>query len=749
MGIQILSPNVYVQENDLSFVAPGLGAIGAVVVGPTSKGQAFVPTQITNYNDFVAQFGPEYARSYVPYTVKNYLRTGGIVTVMRVLGNGGWRFDGSTRQLSAIASGSRIIAAFHPSQNNNGALAELSATTAVGTFQQFNLTLSGSQVFNQGSASLNYSSPYFISKVLGNNPFNNTGSGYPYVLFNNYFSASVAIGSASYAANVTKVVSTTPCTFTSSNPGGYAEAITPWIVSATGVRLFRVHHISQGDMSNQDVKICIANLNISTTSGVDSTFSLIVRQYGDTDTNQSVLEQYNNISVNTDTVSATYVSKAVGTKYQSYNATLGKVIESGEYNNISSYIRIEESPSVKNGALDSTVYPAGFEGVFETITGFNGFGLPSASMVQSNSGSAIFSGFDYTNTDNLNYLNPVPLEATQGLNTTFFVTGSDNKFIVPMQGGLDGMNYAIVQQIGTTEVSNNAFGFDLSSPSAGGSLSFIQALNILSSKEAYQFNVLAIPGVLQSLHPSVTNYAISTITNRADAIYILDLCNANDTIATAVATTAGIDSNYSATYYPWLRIVDSVTNKVISVPPSTVIPGVIAYSDQISAEWYAPAGINRGGIGSVQDVVVKLSKADRDILYPARINPIASFPNTGIAVWGQKTLQVKASALDRINVRRLMINIERFFVNAGNSIVFEPNTNVTRNKFLSLVNPYLSQVQAKQGLYAAKVVMDDSNNTPDTIDRNLFVVDVYVQPVKAGEYFIMTFNVEPTGVSLT
>jgi hypothetical protein len=749
MGIQILSPSTYVQENDLSFVAPGLGAIGAVIVGPTTKGQAFVPTQINAYSDFVAQFGPEYIRSYTPYTVKNYLRSSGVVTVMRVLGNGGWRFDGSTKQLSAITSGSRIIAAFHPSQNVNAAQAELSQTTAVGTFQQFNLTLSGSQVFTRTSASLNYTSPYFISRVIGNNPNNNTGSAYPYVLFNNYFSASVAIGSSSYAAAPTLVVSTTPCTFTGSNASGYAEAITPWIVSATGVRLFRVHHISQGDLSNRDVKIGISNINISSTSGIDSTFSLIVRQYSDTDNLPSVLEQYNNVSVNLNTVSAVYLSKAVGTKYQAYNAVLGKVVETGEYANISSYIRIEESPQVKAGALDSTVYPAGFEGVFETITGFNGFGLPVASNIQSNSGSAIFSGFDYSNTDNLNYLNPIPLEATQGLNVTFFVTSSDNKFIVPMQGGLDGMNYATIQNTGLNIVSNNVFGFDLSSPTAGGALSYIQALNILSSKESYQFNVLAIPGVLQSLHPSVTSYAISTITNRGDAIYIMDLCGANDTIATAVATTSGIDSNYTATYYPWLRIVDSVTNKVISVPPSTVIPGVYAYSDQISAEWYAPAGINRGGIGSVQDVVVKLSKADRDLLYPARINPIASFPNTGITVWGQKTLQVKDSALNRINVRRLMINIERFFVNAGNNIIFEPNTNVTRNNFLNIVNPYLSQVQAKQGLYAAKVIMDDSNNTPDAIDRNLFVVDVFVQPVKAGEFFIMTFNVEPTGVSLT
>ena len=749
MAERILSPSVYITENDQSFNAPGLGVQGACFVGPTQKGRAFAPTQVTSYSDFVSKFGPETPYSYIPYAVRNYLMAGGVATVTRILGNGGWRFDGSTKKLAAITSGSKIIAAFHPSNNINPSFAELSSTALVGTFQQFNFTISGSQVSAQISASLNPASNYYVTKTLGTSQFATTSSAFTYLLFGNYFSASVAIGSASFSATPTLILSSTPCTFTSSNVSGYNEAITPWIISPAGVRLFRIHHRSQGDYTNTDIKICLNDITISTTSGIDSTFSLIVRQYGDTDNVPSVLEQYTNLTVNANTVDSSYIAQAIGNKYKNYDPVQQKVIEYGDYDDVSNYIRIEVSNAVANGALDSTVYPAGFEAVYETITGFSGYGLPTASYIQSTVASNTYSGFDYTNVDNLNYLNPIPLEATQGGNATFFVTGSDNKFIVPMQGGIDGMNYAQIQNTGTAITANNLFGFDLSSPTAGGALSYIQALNILSSTDIYQFNLLCLPGVLQSLHPSVTSYAISTVTNRADSMYILDLCGASDTIATAISTVSAIDSNYTATYYPWLKIVDSVTNKIVPVPPSCIIPQVIAYNDSVAAPWFAPAGINRGGIGGVKDVMVKLYKSDRDLLYPASINPIASFPNTGIAVWGQKTLQVKASALDRINVRRLLLDLKAVFNNAARNIIFDPSTTVTWNKFKNSVTPYMSMVQSKQGLYAFKIIMDDTNNTPDVIDRNIIVGAIYLQPVKAGEFIELTFNIEPTGASFS
>jgi phage tail sheath protein FI len=176
------------------------------------------------------------------------------------------------------------------------------------------------------------------------------------------------------------------------------------------------------------------------------------------------------------------------------------------------------------------------------------------------------------------------------------------------------------------------------------------------------------------------------------------------------------------------------------------MPGVYAFNDNVSAEWFAPAGLTRGGLGNVLQAERKLSPTDRDNLYAGKVNPIATFPNIGVAAFGQKTLQKKASALDRINVRRLLIALKRYIGNVSENLVFEQNTAVTRNAFLAQVTPYLESVQQRQGLYAFKVVMDESNNTPDVIDRNQLVGQIYLQPTKTAEFILLDFNILPTGV---
>jgi phage tail sheath protein FI len=175
--------------------------------------------------------------------------------------------------------------------------------------------------------------------------------------------------------------------------------------------------------------------------------------------------------------------------------------------------------------------------------------------------------------------------------------------------------------------------------------------------------------------------------------------------------------------------------------------GVFAFNDQVGAEWFAPAGLNRGGIPSVLKAEKRLSQADRDTLYSANVNPLATFPGEGVVVFGQKTLQRKATALDRVNVRRLLISLKDYIGQVSRNLVFEQNTNVTRNRFLSQVNPYMESVVQRQGLYAYKVVMDDSNNTPDVIDRNQLVGQIYVQPTKTAEFIILNFNILPTGAT--
>ena len=194
-------------------------------------------------------------------------------------------------------------------------------------------------------------------------------------------------------------------------------------------------------------------------------------------------------------------------------------------------------------------------------------------------------------------------------------------------------------------------------------------------------------------------------------------------------------------------VTDPDTQQLSWVPASTMIPGVYSANDATAEAWFAPAGINRGGLGSVRQAERKLTQSNRDTLYEANVNPIATFPQQGVVVFGQKTLQKAASALDRVNVRRLLIALKSFIGQIADNLVFEQNTLATRQNFLTQVNPYLESVQQRQGLYVFKVVMDESNNTPDVIDRNELIGQIFLQPTKTAEFIVLDFNVLPTGAT--
>jgi hypothetical protein len=271
------------------------------------------------------------------------------------------------------------------------------------------------------------------------------------------------------------------------------------------------------------------------------------------------------------------------------------------------------------------------------------------------------------------------------------------------------------------------------------------ALALLANKDEYQFNVLIAPAV--GLDSGAATKVISTVEARGDAFAPVHTGIYGTTITAATQTAAGQSSNYSATYYPWIQLFNSNLGKNIWATPTTVMGGVLAFNDQVGAEWFAPAGLNRGGVPSVLRAERKLSQADRDTLYAANVNPLATFPGEGVVVFGQKTLQRRATSLDRINVRRLLIALKDFIGQVSNNLVFEQNTNATRNRFLAQVNPYMESVVQRQGLYAYKVVMDDTNNTADVIDRNQLVGQIYVQPTKTAEFIILNFNILPTGAT--
>lgn len=277
--------------------------------------------------------------------------------------------------------------------------------------------------------------------------------------------------------------------------------------------------------------------------------------------------------------------------------------------------------------------------------------------------------------------------------------------------------------------------------------SYSNMVNLLSNMDDYKFNVLLTPGLFNSLQTSTITSIISNTENRGDNIFVLDLVPYNSSVTSVTTQALSRNSSYASTYWPWLQVLDPDSGARVWVPASTMIGGVYAYNDNVSEPWFAPAGINRGGLSQVVRAEQKLSQANRDTLYSNKVNPIATFPGTGVVVYGQKTLQTKASALDRVNVRRLLISLKSYISQVANNLVFEQNTIATRNIFLSQVNPYLESVQQRQGLYAFKVVMDDSNNTADVIDRNQLVGAIYLQPTKTAEFVYLNFNILPTGVT--
>jgi hypothetical protein len=277
-------------------------------------------------------------------------------------------------------------------------------------------------------------------------------------------------------------------------------------------------------------------------------------------------------------------------------------------------------------------------------------------------------------------------------------------------------------------------------------LDYTQSINLLSNKDEYRYNLITAPGLNYTDHGTAVNLLVSTVESRQDAIAVIDLDGYDNTIGTITSAASGFDSSYAATYWPWLQTLNT-TGQTVWVPASAMIPGVYAFTDKSSDAWFAPAGLTRGALGNVIKAERKLTSGNRDTLYAANVNPIATFPGSGVVVFGQKTLQKRSSALDRVNVRRLLIELKNYISQIADNLVFEQNSIATRNSFLTQVNPYLEGIQQRQGLYAFKVVMDETNNTADVVDRNELVGQIYLQPTKTAEFILLDFNVLPTGAT--
>jgi len=792
MAEKIVSPGVFTRENDLSFLSQGIGEIGAAIIGPFHKGPAFVPTIVNTQSEFEEIFGTPDGSYYTGYTVQNYLREAGTVTIVRVGGIGGYTEVGPAAiAVSGSDGGRKIVGTLHTTHrwdSSTGITASIEAQTSE---SEFLISISGSDsAYNTSvSASVSPSAGNDLSDVFGESPRGSKGA-YIYNYFEN--EATNQVNLLNDSSSVVELIDIADQVFSND----IQHASTPWIKSQliSGERhdLFRFHTLGDGTNYNKEYKISVFNVKAagSNNSTDYSTFSIAVRGYSDTDKRPVILETFNN--VNLDPASPNYIKKVIGDRNVVIDAN-GKQTENGDYANRSKFIRVE---CKAEGSFPITAGPFGHDKYYNPI--YVGSSLESlvpaviysTGSAENNSSSGVkYSGIDLESAvvkvDNSHYLSPIPSSATQGANTVFAfdgtvtidggthsfgfeLTGSNatdinkRQFIVGFQDGFDGSEPTIEKALAGSSAnfgSGNTQGFDCSTSTASGSVAYVKAINSVSNPDDFDINLVSAPGIVRRHHSYVFDKVVDMVEAREDAFFIGDVVGvtynssngnvSSDTITQAVEQAGNLDSNYVGTYYPWVKTIDSRTNRLTSVPPSVLMPGIYAANDAVAAEWFAPAGLNRGGIVGAVSVLNRLTHAERDTLYEGKVNPIASFPGEGIVAFGQKTLQDKASALDRINVRRLLIKVKKYIASTSRYLVFEQNTSQTRSRFLNTVNPYLEGIQQRQGLYAFRVVMDESNNTPDVIDRNILAGQIFLQPTKTAEFIVLDFNILPTGASFS
>jgi len=440
------------------------------------------------------------------------------------------------------------------------------------------------------------------------------------------------------------------------------------------------------------------------------TFNLIIRRGDDRHKSKKIIESWNNLSL--DPNQNNFISKRIGDQYlslQGSGTSTPYLKLNGDYPIKSKYVRVEpqkltvdyvdESGNVRVPANSSSLPQSG-SGSY--LGSFNG-------------GSDGFIGFDAV---------------------------GDGKGVLQTPNTADTLS--LFEKITGTETQ----GYRLSTTNSG-STAYNDALNLLKNQDEYDFNLLLLPGVLsnESNHSAVANTAIEVCEDRGDCFLVLDPVAYGSAIQTAKTEAETRNSNYAAMYWPWVKVQNPLLGRQVWVPPSTVMGGVYSFNDKVAHPWYAPAGLNRGGLDNVTHAERKLRHSERDDLYESNVNPIATFPGQGVTVWGQKTLQKKSSALDRVNVRRLMIKLKKFIASSSRFLVFEQNNVQTRKRFLNIVNPFLEQVQSQSGLTAFRVIMDDTNNTPDLVDRNTLYGQIFVQPTRTAEFIVLDFTIQPTGAT--
>jgi hypothetical protein len=765
MATKFVSPGVFTQEIDQSYLAQGVAGIGAALIGTTKKGPAFVPTVVTDLNDFVSKFGDMDENKQMPYAAKNYLKNNNTLTVVRVLGHddGTSTTPGFRRTVSAITtgvSGSALCVLHHSGSPSAVTITTLADDSTFGIDVVYN----GAKVF-MATASFLTSSANYVEKVLNTDP--TLLATYGHYMYTNYKYSGSATGTW-LLENIHDAENDYQMNCTS----GSTSWVKSQLLGGNEFNLFRFHTHAHGKATNEDVKVTITNIKATpnAASTLYGTFDVVVRSFSDTDQRVSTLESF--IGCTLDADSPNYILRRIGDGHEEFDTTQRKFVAYGTYPRKSQNIWVE---MVSNTTVPKEALPWGFRGyrhlVFASASAvhdlpytisqldkngnidgnvrwgvsFMSGGIADRMRAKPKNVTSTAADADFTMTylsatynsqgRQLWYYNPsTPAHL---LHSPVYASASLYGFTMPFEGGFDGWSDTVKDPI----YLNNDDG-----DSTIGVVSLKRAIDTISNPDTVDINVVAVPGVHNL---TVTDYTRIMVGNRSDVFYVMDVTGSSKTEAVQYVQQREIDDNYTACYYPDLKLNDKVNNKIVRVAPSVAMMGALAYNDRVGQVFFAPAGLNRGGLNQfdIVDTCDRLTFQDRDDLYSNRINPIATFPQEGIAVWGQKTLQVKPSALDRVNVRRLLIYAKKTCASAAKYLLFEPNTPQTWQRFLNTVNPILDKIRQDQGLVQFKVVMDSTVNTPDLIDRNIMTGVIFLRPTKAAEFIQLSFVITNSGVA--
>lgn len=800
-----VSPGVYTSEKDLTFVAQSVGVSTLGLVGETLKGPAFEPILISNFDEFRTYFGgnspekdgnnnPKYE---LPYLAKSYLNESNQLFVSRILGLTGYKPGVSygIKTISEVPEWDGIVVAVLRSRGHYSGQTLVLQTDSVeivdiddiennpmGSFSLVVTPISGTN--KTFTCSMDKTSKNYITKVIGADVYDKDYVSFPLYVHEEYPNLLDSLYKQGVVAGLSLEVVV-------NNEGDnflreWDTPMSPMVVSEVRgnkvSELFQVITISDGESANQEVKITIQNINVDS-----GEFDILVRDFNDTDDNQVVLEKFSRCTMNQDAPG--YVARKVGTSDGSYPLN-------------SKYIML----SMVDGA-PSNAFPAGFKG-FVSNTAFGGATAGSVmykrnyfnagdTMYYEPDGTPVLSGGDKVRKVSLGLSTQIGFKydadlfkfkgveaqgATQGFHLSSAAYGIDNfittdydlegqtdptnnkmtninyrKFTFAVCGGFDGWD--IYRSVRTysgeyvfgkpTYISGNTDNGGVFSTSKGTSDLYAYQLGIdtFSNPEAVDINIFATAGVNWYDHETITQYAIDTIENeRADSIYIMSSPLFSGETASSVAENLdamSYDSNYSATYWPWIQIRDTDNATQLYVPPTGEVLKNIALTDNVSYPWFAVAGYSRGIVNSIK-ATKKLTLDERDVLYKSRINPIATFSDTGTIIWGNKTLQIRESALDRINVRRLLLRARKLISAVAVRLLFEQNDDQVRQEFLRLVNPILESIKKERGLYDFRVSV---SNDPEDIDANTLRGKIYIKPTRSLEFIDVEFIITPTGAS--